>query len=360
MGILIGDKLKMYRENKGMSMSELGHIVGVSKQSIHRYENNVKSPSSSTLIEISQALNVHPSDFFSDSSNKIEITDINFRDKIKLYHLEQEVDDIQTICKNHINNLIELEQLLDDIIEFKNPIEGIKISNASDVEKAAKKLRTKWKLGSAPIHSATEVIEENGIIIIEVDAHGDFTGLTGKANQTIPFIAINKNFSESTRKRFTLLHELGHIVLDFIDQLEIEDIEKLCNHFAGAILLVGDTLKNELGTSRTAISLKELKSIKEKYGISIQAIIFRAKAIGYISERSYFRWWDSYNQWHNNLSGSSEFGTYNSDENVKLFDSLIMKGLIEKRITWGKAANLKETKVDILKTQLNELNFKVA
>jgi Zn-dependent peptidase ImmA (M78 family)/DNA-binding XRE family transcriptional regulator len=360
MATYIGEKLRKLREERDMSLSHLGGMSGVSRQSMHRYEQNAKTPSSSTILEISKALNVHPSYFFSSVNDNVQITNIRFRDEDMITHMRSKLLEIESTCKSYISNLIELQFLLDDVIKFENPLKGLKISNAKDVERAAKKLRSKWNLGNAPIYNTTEMIEGNGVLVIEVTTEEKFTGLTGTANEEIPFIVINSNCNESTRKRFTLLHELGHVVLEFTEQLKDEVIEKLCNHFAGAILLVDDTLQHELGKNRTTISLKELREIKEKYGVSIQSIIIRAKATGYISEKTSNNWWDSYQQWYKESADSSEFGNYKSDERAKLFDSLILRGLNEKRITWGKAARLKDTKVDILKSRLNELEFNVA
>tara|TARA_R110001592_G_scaffold284685_1_gene552995 strand:+ start:3798 stop:4880 length:1083 start_codon:yes stop_codon:yes gene_type:complete len=360
MATYIGEKLRKLREEKDMSLGQLGDNSGVSRQSIHRYEQNIKSPSSSTVLQISKALNVHPSYFFSSANDNVQITNIKFRKEGMLTHLRSELLEIESICKSYINNLIELQSLLDDNIKFENPLKGLKITNAKDVEKAAKKLRSKWNLGNAPIYNTTEMIEDNGIVVIEVTTADRFTGFTGTANEEIPFIVINSNCNEATRKRFTLLHELGHVVLEFTEQLKEEVIEKLCNHFAGAILLVDDTLQLELGKNRTTISLKELREIKEKYGVSIQAIIIRAKATGYISEKTSSSWWDSYQEWYQESADSSRFGQYQCDERAKRFDTLILRGLNEKRITWGKAARLKNTKVDVLKSKLNELEFAVA
>jgi len=63
--------------------------------------------------------------------------------------------------------------------------------------------------------------------------------------------------------------------------------EKLCHIFAGAFLLPENVIKAELGEQRTKIALWELKKIKGIYGISIQAIMARAKNIDIISDYTY-------------------------------------------------------------------------
>ncbi len=353
-----GNKLKNLRETKNLSLHDLGQRVNISKQSIHRYENDLKTPSSSTLLKISSVLDVHPSHFFTHKTINIKIDNLNFRDEKIIPSHYFDIDIIKNQCSDYLTRFFELQSLLDEDIEFENPLKGHQINSIKDVEKAAKNLRRKWKLGSAPISDVTQLIESKKISIIEVSVISDFTGLSGFANDEIPFIVINSNCNDVSRKRFTVLHELGHIVLEFSDNLNKDKVERFCHHFAGAVLLIDDTLAEELGKNRTTISLSELKAIKEKYGISVQAIIIRAKVTGLISPSTCNEWWESYKEWHQ-INDSNKFGQFSSGETPVIFNNLLNKGIKEKRLTWSKAARLKKTKVDILKQELNELDFVV-
>lgn len=61
-------------------------------------------------------------------------------------------------------------------------------------------------------------------------------------------------------------------------------MERMCFQFAGAMLIPEETFRMEIGNSRSHISIPELIAIKEKYGISIQGIMQRAKDLGIVSE----------------------------------------------------------------------------
>ncbi len=80
-----------------------------------------------------------------------------------------------------------------------------------------------------------------------------FDGLSGWADERIPIIVVNKYFTIE-RKRFTALHELGHLLLNFAEELDPKFIEKLCQRFAGAILIPRETFFNELGDYRSGLS----------------------------------------------------------------------------------------------------------
>ncbi len=356
MNNIFGTKLKELRESKGMSLQELGSLVEVSKQTIHCYEKAHKNPSSSTVLRLGKSLGVHPSFFFQDKEIDIKIEELNFREEqniLNSFDYSALIDN----SKTYLLNLLELKALLDIKSSFINPISNLEIHNKKDVEKAAKNLRKKWHLGYAPISNITSIIENNGISVIELDINNGFTGISGVANKEIPFIIVNRNLNDITRKRFTLLHELGHLTLKFHKNIEKESIEQLCHHFAGAILLVDDTLKLELGANRTQISLSELREIKEKYGISIKAIIMRAGNTDIISRHTQSAWFDSYKEWYENSNSKTDFGIFQGDEKPTLFNKLLSRGIQEQRFTIGKAAKLKATKIDILQKELNELTF---
>lgn len=356
-----GNKIKELRSANKLTLDDLGRITGVTKQTIHSYEKNQKFPGSGTLLKLSNALDVHPSYFFSlDKEEEISISNIKFRQEDAIANHNYKLEEIKNSCKDYLMRLLEVHRLLNLEETFENPLKDTEINNKKDVEKAAKTIRRKWRLGYAPIANVCEVIENNKISVIEVNIENDFTGLCGRANDEIPFIVINGNIDDLARKRFTLLHELAHHVLEFADALTNLEVEKLCDHFAGAVLLVDDTLLHELGKNRTTISLNELNRIKEKYGMSIQAIIMRAYLTNIISYNTYCEWWQSYNEWRQTgLLSKSYKERYKDNEHPSKLDNLLIRGYKEQRIAKDKAAELKKMKIDVFEKFYEQLEFKM-
>ena len=106
-----------------------------------------------------------------------------------------------------------------------------------------------------------------------------------KNGEPIPVIVI-KESEWSERKRFTLAHELGHMVMDVRHGV---DREKAANRFAGAFLMPAEALWREIGKHRTMISLGELLRLKELFGASFQAIVYRCHDLGIINDAAYRR-----------------------------------------------------------------------
>jgi len=199
----------------------------------------------------------------------------------------------------------------------------------------ALELRIFWELGLNPIVNVIEMLEDKHIKVFEIDAPVSFDGLSARVNG-IPVIVINKSF-DVVRRRFTALHELAHIILDFDKSIEEKEIEKLCHAFAGAFLIPKKSFIEEFTKQRNHISLEELKHIKSYYGISIQAIMARAKNLGIINEHVYKNFSINFS-----MLGyrKDEPGEYTGTEKSLRFNQLLYRAAAEEVISLSKAASL--------------------
>jgi Zn-dependent peptidase ImmA (M78 family)/transcriptional regulator with XRE-family HTH domain len=353
-------RLKELREKYNFSLQELGDKIGVAKQSVHKFENGQVNPSSDTVLKLSELFNV-PYSFFYENPEAFafDFKNIKFRDGHKIPNREGLEMEVKQEVLGYISRFMQLESLLQIERVFENPLADLKIEDEKDIEKAAKVLRKKWKLGNDPIADVVTTLEGKGIFVVEIKHVEDFAGLSGTINNDIPLIILNENSLTPERKRFTTLHELGHIVLEFAREFTNEKVEFFCNYFAGAVLIVDEALFSELGKNRSLISLAELRRIKEMYGISIQAIIVRTRTTGFINYSTYQEWSKSYEEWRTADDKANDFGHFNCCEKATRFNNLLVQGVNEKRISWSKAAELSGMKIDILKKELGILNFSI-
>ncbi|MDE2788855.1 MAG: ImmA/IrrE family metallo-endopeptidase [Paracoccaceae bacterium] len=87
------------------------------------------------------------------------------------------------------------------------------------------------------------------------------------------------------RKRFTVAHELAHRIIRSTGNPVI-DLERAMNRFAGAFLVPGQCLRDEVGTSRHRITYYEIVRLKHIYGVSATALLMRLRQVGVLSEGS--------------------------------------------------------------------------
>jgi Zn-dependent peptidase ImmA (M78 family)/DNA-binding XRE family transcriptional regulator len=327
-----GERLNSARKMAGMSMDALSRKTGaiVTKQAISKYEKGKINPGSDVLLALANALNVKVDYFF--RSSQVTIAGIEFRKRSRLTKKEEDRIKYQTI--DFIQKYLEVEEILNVRPEFKNPVIHHRIQSYADIERAALEIRKKWKLGNGPVPHLIELLEDNGFKIFEVDAGEKFDGLSGFAeDMAIPVIAVLKK-QDLVRKRFTIAHELGHLLLDFSD-VEEKSSEKLCHAFAGALLLPKDVMEEELGRKRNNITAWELKKLKGIYGVSMQAIMARAYQLGIISDNT----WRSFNIYMSKKGWKkSEPGSYEGKERANRFKQLVLHAAAEQIISFSKAA----------------------
>lgn len=338
----IGCRIKSARMLAGYSLRELSEALNglVSHNAISKYEKGEMMPDSKVLTSLSKALGVKTDYFLRPQT--IKISEIEFRKKSSL--TTKNINSIKENIKDNIERYLELESFLDIKNTFNNPIQNIVINNRKDVENAAEQLHNKWDLGMNALSNVIEMLEDQDVKVVEIEADEKFDGLSGWANNLIPLIVINKNYSVE-RKRFTALHELGHLLLNIDKENQsYKDIEKHCNAFAGAMLLPRQTIYKELGEKRHSISLNELISIKESYGISIQAIMARSKDLEIISNDQYVKFRIKVNR-DQNLKKEIGYGEYKGVEHSSRFKQLLYRATAEEIISMSKAASLSNVKL---------------
>ena len=161
-----------------------------------------------------------------------------------------------------------------------------------------------------------------------------------------------KKSTWSERKRFNLAHELGHMVIDPAQGL---DEEKAAHRFAGAFLIPADVLRSEVGAKRSSISLGELVALKQRFGVSIQAIAYRCKDLGILNQAAFARLFKIFAQRGWRAPPYEEPGRLDPEvEEPKRFERLCYRALAERVIGESRAAELLGISVRELDARLDQ------
>lgn len=347
METIIGARIKNSRIHKGYSLQEVADKISVSKQMISKYEKNLSIPSSDKLIALSKLFDQKIDYFFRKA--EVEIGEINFRKKSsfpakKLNSLKEEI-------RIHIENYLYIENILSLNTVFNNPLSEILINSDTDVVQVVNTLRDAWNIGDDPIHNIIQLMEDKDIKVIEIeDKSNKFDGLATIIDNKYYVVVINKNMPLE-RKRFTLLHELGHIMLKF-SNIDEKVQEKYCNLFASEILLSQKNTYNELGSKRSNIALEELKNIQKKYGISIRAIIYKLGEIKIISQEKLAEFYKKINS-NPALKSEVDKSRFDGTENSNRFENLVYRSVSEEFISLSKASSLLNIPLDELRNNMS-------
>lgn len=231
-----------------------------------------------------------------------------------------------------------MEEILGLGVEFENPLKNFGlVTSYAQVNQAANQLRKIWNLGNDAIFNVVELLEDKNIKVVKLNVDEDFDGLQTFVNGTIAIVAYNVNkTNKPDRIRLTLLHELAHLLLTFGD-ITVKQKEALCFQFAGAMLLPEKTIKAELGEHRNKLSINELGNIKKQYGISMQAVVMRAKDCRIINEYYAKQFFFIIKQMNWKVNEPVEFSGV---EESNRFEQLLFRALAEDQISMSKAASL--------------------
>lgn len=345
---IFAQRLKNARIMKGYSMDELVSVMGntLSKMSISKYEKCQLSPSSSVVISLSKALG-QPVDYFFKPFT-VQIESVKFR-KLKSKLGAKQENRIKENISDLLERYITIEEICNSGVQFVSPFEE-EISSPIQIKEAAIRLRVNWQIGTYGIVNVINLLEEHGVKVMEIDAPESFDGLSSMVNDKYPVVVLNKNFS-SERKRFTALHELGHILFKFDNSVTEKDEEALCNLFANEMLILEPVFKGLFGERRHDISYQELRSIQTQFGISCDAMMYKAKSCGIISEQRYKTYCIQKNtvpQFKERVEAS----LYPKEESSR-FTRLVYSALSKELITISKAAAFLHQSVEQVRGDLS-------
>lgn len=283
---MLGERLKRFRIARGMTLADLETAIDrlVSSSTLSKYEKGIRQPSVKTLNRIAAAYGIKSAQLWSEPLCDVE--SIAFRKKTKLSKREQAR--IKAFVAEEVEKRVWLQEQISKQNTLKLPILGTTVSNLDDAEEAAYTLRETLGLGKTPIKNLMGVLEEQGIYIIEVNASETFDGISAVARDTkdkvsAAAIAIRSEIP-GDRQRLNIAHELGHLILDIDKNV---DPEKAAFRFGAAFLATAEQLRKDVGQKRKRFYNKQLFDLKKRYGMSIQAIFYRFKDLGIITDTYY-------------------------------------------------------------------------
>ncbi|MCH8014666.1 MAG: ImmA/IrrE family metallo-endopeptidase, partial [Candidatus Dadabacteria bacterium] len=168
---------------------------------------------------------------------------------------------------------IEIQKLLKSFDETKQGFPKFPIDEYDDdVEKVARTVRAQWQIPPGPVNNVTKIIEKERAVIFEYDlGTRQIDGFSHRSDNMPPMFFLNKDVPPD-RWRWTLAHELGHIIMHFDVDRPAKVIEEQADRFAGEFLAPGNELKPQL----MGLDFPKLAGLKRYWKISMAALVMRA------------------------------------------------------------------------------------
>jgi Zn-dependent peptidase ImmA (M78 family) len=216
------------------------------------------------------------------NTGDVELVKVEFR-KHRLTTVKDDAT-VRARILSEVERYLEIERILhldssQADLPRKRTIRGL-----DGAESVANALRDYWNLGADALPNLCELLEEKGIKVCAIDLPENVSGVQAMVRtaggRPLPVIVVNANHT-GERQWFTIAHELGHLCLAPSDGV---DVERACHRFAGAFLVPRDLLIREVAAHRRSLSVYELLALKILFGISAQALAYRCKDVGIISQ----------------------------------------------------------------------------
>ena len=272
------EMLVLARRSREMTQTQLASTAAISAASISRYEMGALTMGADNLNRISAALGYPPNYFCRRPAL------IGARGGA-IFHRKQQSLPPRKLYRAHAlaeTRRLEITTLLESLdiaLLFlpEYPVEQFD----DDPEKIARSVRAAINIPPGPIFNLVETLERNGCVVVTHDfGSRQIDGFSQRPTYPPCFIHVNNELPPD-RFRWTLAHELGHMVMHFDPMASQSEVERQANLFAAELLAPA----HEIGPQLDGLTFQKLGGLKREWRISMQALIYRAHQLGTIGER---------------------------------------------------------------------------
>jgi len=269
--------LVVARESRGYTQTGLSEELGINQSTYSRQESGVNAVSEGDLVSICKVLQ-YPKDFFCQDDRVYGFASPVFfhrkRTKLSMGSLRV-IQSRLNIFRFHSTRLLSGVE-----IDQPRTLPAMQVDEYGSPEKVAELVRVHWKMPMGPLDNIVDLLESAGVLIMPVDFETpSIDAVVQIADGCSPVMLINSR-APGDRLRFTLAHELGHLVMHNHPSPEMEEE---ADAFASELLLPQRELRHAL----TDLTIEKLPDLKMQWRVSMAALIYRAKTLGVLSERQY-------------------------------------------------------------------------
>jgi Zn-dependent peptidase ImmA (M78 family) len=158
--------------------------------------------------------------------------------------------------------------------------------NRMVIEKRAAQLRKEWDIPPGPIVNVVRLLESKGVIVTRCSIECKSVHAFSKRFRTGPIVVLDSDKENIDRLRFDAAHELGHLVMHPEIDPGNRIYELQANQFAAAFLMPEADIDAELPSR---LDYMRFYRLKQRWRVSMQALIRRARDLGNISDSTYRR-----------------------------------------------------------------------
>ena len=271
MGQANPDMVILAREYRGLTQKELADTAEIKQPQVAMIEGGLKGAASAeTMASISKALNF-PLGFFYQSEPRLSFgsSSVYYRKMSNLTAANRKsISSITNLARIGLKKLMEAVDIEADLKLLHIDLQTVEGSPS----KAAAILRAAWSQPDGPIQHLTNLVERAGVVIVEHDFGVNGISGTGMRLANMPPLIFLNSTLPPDRYRFTLAHELAHLVLH---DVPCEMMEDEADEFASELLMQKLEFRVSVAQFGGRPTLRQLVQLKPYWKVAISAMIMR-------------------------------------------------------------------------------------
>jgi Zn-dependent peptidase ImmA (M78 family)/transcriptional regulator with XRE-family HTH domain len=262
------------RESHGLTQSELAKRIDVPQSTLSKMESGQIDVPSNVLAALAKELK-YPEKFFFQT---FEVYPAGMHLYLYRKHKTLPAKDLSRITalmniyRSHVKYLLNAAE-----VEYK-PVPEHDIDEFGSIAEIARAVRQQAGLPSGPIENLTTVLEDMGIVVVPFNPGTRMFAGASMLSEKPNYVVVANSQMPGDRWRWTLAHELGHMVMH---HTPTANMEAEADEFAAEFLMPS----REISQYLTDLNVGQLASLKRYWKVSMFAILSHARRLGCISER---------------------------------------------------------------------------
>lgn len=278
------DMLRLARQRRGFQQSEAARYLGVEQPMLSRYENGLVEAREDVVMKAARIYDF-PVEFFNQR-------DPVYGAPVSVHPMWRRKADVSM---REIDSVV--AELNLRVMHIRRFLEGVEVANTSDLprldleeygdpERIAGLVRAHWRVPAGPIKNLTALVEKAGVFVAHSAlGRASISGVTFATPGLAPLVVLNSD-QPADRARFTLAHELAHLVMH---RFPTANMEQEANAFAVAMLMPAGDMRPYF--SGRKIDLALLAALKPEWRVSMAALLMRAHKLGHITDNQHVYLW---------------------------------------------------------------------
>lgn len=268
-----GSMLRLARQRRQLSQIDAAPRLGIEQSLLSRIENGLVEAREEILVRAIEAYGF-PRSFF-------ELTEPIYGAPVSVHPMwrrkaDVAVREMDAVVAELNIRLIQIRRLL----QAAEYVHGTDLPRLdiddydNDPARIAGLIRAHWKLPKGPIKNLTMLVERAGVLVVHSPmSEASISGVTFSTPGMPPLITLNSD-QPADRLRYTLAHELGHLVMH---RFPSPNMEKEANEFASALLMPSQDIAPYFAGRK--VDLQLLASLKPEWRVSMASLLMKARSL---------------------------------------------------------------------------------